>query len=94
MSVIDVEALKASHHATWAAGDYAAIAELIDEIPPPHLLARAGVQAGDSVLDVAAGTGNVALLAAKAGADVVGLDLAPELFEMARARARAPGRAR
>ena len=91
MATIDADTLKAAHHATWAAGDYAAIAELIDEIPPPHLLARAGVEAGDSVLDVAAGTGNVALLAAKAGADVVGLDLAPELFETARTRADALG---
>jgi SAM-dependent methyltransferase len=91
MSVIDVEALKASHHATWAAGDYAAIAELIDEIPPPHLLARAGVGAGQTVLDVATGTGNVALEAALVGAEVTGLDLAPELFETARARARALG---
>jgi SAM-dependent methyltransferase len=89
MATIDVETLKASHHATWAAGDYAAIAELIDEIPPPHLLDRVGVEAGHSVLDVATGTGNVAVLAAAAGAEVVGLDLTPELFETARRRAEA-----
>lgn len=88
-TTIDVNTLKASHRATWAAGDYAAIAELIDELPPPHLLARAGVGPGDTVLDVATGTGNVAILAAAQGADVVGLDLAPELFEVARRRADA-----
>ena len=91
MATIDVDTLKAAHHATWAAGDYAAVAELIDEIPPPHLLSRVGIEPGQSVLDVAAGTGNVAILAAKAGADVIGLDLAPELFETARVRAEAAG---
>jgi len=91
MSAIEVENLKASHHATWAAGDYAAIAALIDEVPPPHLLDRVGVEVGHTVLDVATGTGNVALRAAAAGAEVVGLDLAPELFETARPRAEALG---
>jgi len=42
---------------------------------------------GDAVLDVATGTGNVALKAAAAGAQVVGLDLTPELFSTARRRA-------
>jgi SAM-dependent methyltransferase len=91
MTTMDVDTLKASHHAVWAAGDYAAIAELIDEIPPAHLLDRVGVESGHAVLDVATGTGNVALRAAAAGADVVGLDLTPELFETARPRARALG---
>jgi SAM-dependent methyltransferase len=91
MATIDVETLKAAHHATWAAGDYAAIAELIDEIPPRHLMHVVGVGPGQTVLDVATGTGNVALRAAEAGADVVGLDLTPELFEVARRRAEALG---
>ena len=86
-----IEALKASHHAVWASGDYAAVAELIDAIPPQHLLDRVGVAPGQSVLDVATGTGNVAVRAAEAGAYVVGLDLAPELFETARPRAEALG---
>jgi SAM-dependent methyltransferase len=91
MTTIDLDTLKASHRATWAAGDYAAAAELIDEVPPPHLLSRVGPEPGHSVLDVAAGTGNVALRAAALGAEVVGLDLTPELFETARARAVALG---
>lgn len=91
MATIDVDTLKAAHHATWAAGDYAAVAELIDEIPPQHVLRSAGVGAGQTVLDVATGTGNVALRAADAGADVVGLDLTPELFDVARRRAQALG---
>jgi SAM-dependent methyltransferase len=91
MTTITLDTLKASHHATWAAGDYAAIAELIDEIPPQHLLERVGIEAGQTVLDVATGTGNLAVRAAAAGADVVGLDLTPELFETARPRAEALG---
>jgi SAM-dependent methyltransferase len=87
MSQTAVEPIKVAHRATWAAGDYAAVAELIDEIPPRDLLERVPVKRGQSVLDVATGTGNVALKAAAAGANVVGLDLAPELFHVARRRA-------
>jgi SAM-dependent methyltransferase len=85
--MIAVEDLKKTHRATWAAGDYGAIAELIDDVPPRDLLTRIQVQPNQDVLDVAAGTGNIALRAAGAGADVIGLDLTPELFETARHRA-------
>jgi SAM-dependent methyltransferase len=91
MALMEVEALKASHRATWAAGDYAAIAELIDEIPPAHVLFEVPVGPGQSALDVATGTGNLAVRAAAAGAAVVGLDLTPELFEVARGRSEALG---
>jgi SAM-dependent methyltransferase len=79
--------LKRVHRATWAAGDYAAVAEHIDEVPPADLLARVDIRPGQDVLDVATGTGNVAIRAAAAGAQVVGLDLTPELFDTARRRA-------
>jgi SAM-dependent methyltransferase len=79
--------LKHTHRATWAAGDYAAVAEHIDAVPPRDLLNSLAIAPGDDVLDVAAGTGNVALRAAAAGARVVGLDLTPELFVAARRRA-------
>jgi SAM-dependent methyltransferase len=79
--------LKRAHRATWAAGDYAAVAELVDEAPPRDLLARVEVTPGQEVLDVATGTGNIAIRTAAAGAQVVGLDLTPELFETARRRA-------
>jgi SAM-dependent methyltransferase len=85
----ELDDLKRIHRATWAAGDYAAIAEAItDGAVPKHLLARVGVGMGDRVLDVATGTGNVALHAAESGASMTGLDLAPELLESARGRAR------
>jgi SAM-dependent methyltransferase len=85
--VIAVEELKRTHHAIWAAGDYAAVAELINDAPPRDLLDRVAVRPGEDVLDVATGTGNIALPAAVAGAQVVGLDLTPELFETAWRRA-------
>jgi len=82
-----VAELKQVHRATWASGDYAAIAELIDERPPRDLLARVGITPGEHALDVATGTGNLAIQLAAAGAQVVGLDLTPELLEVARRRA-------
>jgi SAM-dependent methyltransferase len=83
--------LKRTHRATWAAGDYAAVAQVIDEVPPHDLFARLKITPGQEVLDVAAGTGNIAIRAAAAGAQVVGLDLTPELFETARDRAEEQG---
>jgi SAM-dependent methyltransferase len=82
-----VAELKRAHRATWAAGDYAAIAELIDEALSRDLLARAELTPGQEVLDVATGTGNVAIRAAGAGAEAIGLDITPELFDTARRRA-------
>ena len=83
--------LKRAHRAIWAAGDYAAVAQVIDELPPRDLLARLEITQGQEVLDVATGTGNIAIRAAAAGAQVVGLDLTPELFDTARDRAEEQG---
>jgi ubiquinone/menaquinone biosynthesis C-methylase UbiE len=83
--------LKRVHRATWAAGSHAAVAEMIDEAPSQDLIAKADVRRGQEVLDVATGTGNVALRAAAADAQVVGLDLTYELFETARRRAAEHG---
>jgi SAM-dependent methyltransferase len=87
--MIAVNDLKRTHRATWAAGDYAAVAEHIDEVPPRDLLARAELEPGLAVLDVATGNGNIAVRAAARGATVVGLDITPELFATARPRAEA-----
>jgi 2-polyprenyl-6-hydroxyphenyl methylase/3-demethylubiquinone-9 3-methyltransferase len=76
--------------ALWAAGDYDAVAELIWDVGAA-LVGTVSVKAGMRVLDVATGTGSVAIRAATAGADVVGLDIAPELFEAARRRASEAG---
>ncbi|GAA4560797.1 class I SAM-dependent methyltransferase [Pseudonocardia xishanensis] len=78
-------ALKAAHRATWALGDYPSVAiDLIAELGPV-LVATAGVRAGETVLDVAAGAGNVAVPAALTGARVTASDLTPELFVAGRA---------
>ena len=78
------QALKAKHRAMWALGDYPAVAiEVIPELGPV-LVEASGVQAGDRVLDVAAGSGNAAVPAAAKGAHVVASDLTPELFEVGR----------
>lgn len=84
-------ALKAKHRAMWALGDYPAVArEIIPELGPV-LVQACGVQRGDRVLDVAAGTGNAAIPAALAGARVVASDLTPELLDTGRQLAQARG---
>jgi SAM-dependent methyltransferase len=83
--------LKRAHRGIWAAGNYAAVAAHIDDAPPHDLLAATGIGPSHAVLDVATGTGNVALRAAAAGATVVGLDLTPELLETGRLRAQRLG---
>jgi ubiquinone/menaquinone biosynthesis C-methylase UbiE len=70
----------------WDAGNFAAIAERISEASE-LVLDRAGVEPGMDVLDVACGTGNASIPAARAGARVTGLDFAPGLLEIARERA-------
>ncbi|HEX8102917.1 MAG TPA: methyltransferase domain-containing protein [Solirubrobacteraceae bacterium] len=84
--------LKVAHRGIWASGDYADVAErLVDAVPPAHLIQLAGIEPGMEVLDLAAGTGNVAIRAAQLGARVTALDLAPELFVRGRERAAAAG---
>lgn len=74
-------ALKSKHRTMWALGNYAAVAaEVIPELGPV-LVEACGVAAGQRVLDVAAGSGNAAIPAALAGADVIASDLTPELLE-------------
>jgi ubiquinone/menaquinone biosynthesis C-methylase UbiE len=70
----------------WDAGNYAAVAERIMG-SGALLVERAGVEPGMDVLDMACGTGNATIPAAKAGARVTGADFAPGLLEIARERA-------
>ena len=80
-------ALKDRHRAMWALGDYASVADEIVGDLGPVLVASAGVRSGQRVLDVAAGSGNASLPAARTGAVVVASDLTPELLEAGRRRA-------
>jgi SAM-dependent methyltransferase len=75
----------------WALGDYHRFATASLWDLGPLLVAACGIGPGQRVLDVAAGTGNVAIRAAEAGADVVASDLTPENFDAGRREARAHG---
>lgn len=79
--------LKTKHKAMWALGDYPAVAAQIIPSLGPVLVEAAGIRPGQRVLDVAAGSGNVAIPAALAGADVVASDLTPELLAAGEAEA-------
>ena len=82
---------KAAVRAMWALGDYHTFAkELVWELGPV-LVQACGITAGQRVLDVAAGTGNTAIRAAEAGAQVVASDITPENFNEGRREARARG---
>lgn len=85
------QALKAAHRAMWAMGDYDRFARATVWELGPVLVEVCGVTRGQRVLDVAAGTGNVAIRAAKAGALVVASDLTPEHFDAGRRGAAAEG---
>lgn len=84
-------ALKAKHRAMWALGDYPVVAAQIIPELGETIVEAAGVQSGDRVLDVAAGSGNAAIPAALAGAAVVASDLTPELLESGKALAARRG---
>lgn len=87
----DLARIKQGARATWAAGDFPAVAKLTLWDVGPRIVAAAGIRPGDEVLDVACGTGNAAIRAAEAGATVTGVDLTPELFEAGRREAAASG---
>jgi SAM-dependent methyltransferase len=76
--------------ATWTAGDFGRIAVGYEE-GAAAFIERLGLKPGDQMLDVACGTGNLALPAARAGARVTGIDIAPALVVQLAARAAAEG---
>ena len=84
--------VKDDARAAWALGDYDAMMrqERLHGVGE-RLVDRLRIEPGEAVLDVACGTGNVALPAARAGAQVTGLDLSPAMLERARANAEAEG---
>ncbi|HUR97006.1 MAG TPA: class I SAM-dependent methyltransferase [Pyrinomonadaceae bacterium] len=86
----EVKGLKKKLRATWMAGDFAEIAKSF-ETGAAEFVARLDIAPGKSVLDIACGNGNTAIPAARSGADVTGVDIAPYLIEQAIVRAAASG---
>lgn len=83
--------LKMRHRRMWSLGDYPSVAsEVVGELGE-ILVQASGVAPGQRVLDVAAGSGNASIPAARAGADVVATDLTPELLEAGRRQAESAG---
>jgi ubiquinone/menaquinone biosynthesis C-methylase UbiE len=86
----DLTTVKHNQQRVWASGDYAAVAARIQFIAE-HLVDAADLTANSQVLDVATGSGNAAIAAARCGASVTGIDYVPTLLERARVRAAAEG---
>jgi SAM-dependent methyltransferase len=87
-AVPDLAAVKKRQQSNWASGDFSRVASRI-VFQAEHLCETADLQAGWRVLDVATGSGNAALAAARRGCDVVGIDYVPALLERGRLRAHA-----
>jgi ubiquinone/menaquinone biosynthesis C-methylase UbiE len=85
-----MEQLKKSMKAAWMAGDFGQIAKY-NEREAAEFIKRLEIPRGADVLDVACGTGNTAIPAAREGAKVIGVDIATNLLEQARARAASEG---
>lgn len=86
----DFSAFKQRLQTTWASGDFAVIGTTL-QIVGESLAEAADVNAGERVLDVAAGNGNASLAAARRFAQVTSTDFVPHLLDKGAARARAEG---
>src|ERR1700733_7581783 len=86
----DLAAMKTRQQAAWSSGDYAIVGTTL-QIVGEELCETLDLRAGQKVLDVAAGNGNVSLAAARRWCNVVSTDYVPALLERGRARANADG---
>jgi SAM-dependent methyltransferase len=86
----DLGAIKQRQQQTWASGDFSVVAARI-VLVAEQLCDSADLHAGWRVLDVATGSGNAAIAAARHGCTAVGVDYVPALLERGRRRAEAEG---
>jgi SAM-dependent methyltransferase len=86
----DLAAVKTRQQAAWSSGDYAIVGTTL-QIVGEELCEALDLRAGQKILDVAAGNGNVSLAAARRWCNVVSTDYVPALLERGRARATAEG---
>src|SRR6476659_9707839 len=89
-SIPNLPAIRAKQKATWEAGDFGQIARSIENVAE-EFMTRRGLQRGMRVLDVACGTGNLAVISARQGCAVSGIDIAANLLAQARIRAAESG---
>jgi SAM-dependent methyltransferase len=87
---VQLDEFKSRRRAVWDAGDYATLSERLSGVGK-LVVERARIEPGMTVFDVACGTGNAAIPAARAGGRVTGLDLVPKLLEQGRAKAESEG---
>ncbi len=87
----DIGQIKAAMRAIWMAGDFGRVASTVGAKAGAPFAARVELGLGSRVLDVACGTGNVTIPLARRGAEVRGVDLAPNLLVQARERTAAEG---
>ena len=86
----DLAAVKQKQQLAWSSGDFAVVASRI-VLVAEQLCDTADLHAGWRVLDVATGSGNAAIAAARHGCTAVGVDYVPSLLERGRQRAAAEG---
>jgi SAM-dependent methyltransferase len=87
---VNLDQIKQRMRGVWMAGDFGQIARYSAK-SAEEFVDRLQIQPGARVLDVACGTGNLAIPAARKGAQVCGIDIAPNLLDQARQRASAEG---
>ncbi len=81
-AISELSALKTKLQATWSAGDFGQIARYYAD-DAADFIKRLDLKPGMTVLDVACGTGNLAIPAARTGANVTGVDIAPNIVTTA-----------
>jgi 2-polyprenyl-3-methyl-5-hydroxy-6-metoxy-1,4-benzoquinol methylase len=89
-SGLSIEQVKEGMRAMWMAGDFGVVAKTISK-GAEDFVGRLGIPVGSRVLDVATGTGNVAIPLARSGCIVAGVDIATNLLAQARERAKVEG---